>query len=270
MPTLIAFATDAPTTEPTPFATEEPPVEPTTVPTEVTAPNTIAPEQTSEAVAVISTDSSLDFSGMPQVTDESLTVEVVPPTSTPTIDPESTQEALPEGEETAFPVSSPVQETPMGIPLDPESTQEALPQSQDNTQTAMEQPTGSDGSTDTTAMPITLAAIEPVTDLRGQVLDGQVRRDIIAPYGLQGWTFSGYRGEKIQLELLNITGAGNPSLELRNEAGQVVASDIDVTSGDNTDSFLEVTLPSDGVYTVVVRMAAVEEQLYALTLVRVP
>jgi hypothetical protein len=103
---------------------------------------------------------------------------------------------------------------------------------------------------------------------RGQVLDGVARRDLIQPYGVHSWTFSGYRSESITLELVNITGRGNPSLELRDESGAVVASDIDTVDTSNVDALIQLELPSDGIYTVIVRMAAVDEQLYSLTLTR--
>jgi hypothetical protein len=103
---------------------------------------------------------------------------------------------------------------------------------------------------------------------RGQVLDGIARRDLIQPYGVHSWTFSGYRGENITLELTNITGRGNPSLELRDEGGASIASDIDTVNTSNVDSLIQLQLPEDGIYTVIVRMAAVDEQLYSLTLTR--
>ncbi len=103
---------------------------------------------------------------------------------------------------------------------------------------------------------------------RGQVLDGVIRRDLIPPYGLHSWTFSGYRGESVVLELVNITGRGNPSLELRDESGAVIASDIDTVNTSNVDALIQLELPADGIYTVIVRMAAVDEQLYSLALTR--
>jgi hypothetical protein len=258
LPTAVAFATEEPTVEATPteeatviVVTEEP----------ITEPTQIAPETTGEAVAMVTTDetvvtqeptpqATLDF-GVGLRSTEQVTVEIIPPTLDPLALPETTQEAAP------LPIGDGASTT-SALPFSPESTQDPIPQENVAPVQQAER-----------ELPNTVAAVEPVTDIRGQVLDGQARRDIIAAYGVQGWTFSGYRGENIKLELKNMTGNGNPSLELRNEAGQVVMSDIDTTSGNNTDSLLEVTLPSDGIYTVVVRMASLEEQLYSLKLTRV-
>jgi hypothetical protein len=116
---------------------------------------------------------------------------------------------------------------------------------------------------------VTPTSIPTTTPLdRGQVVDGTPRRDLIAPYGVHSYTFSGYRDEKITLELRNLSGEGNPSLELKNVNGELVASDIDVTSAQNLDAHIELNLPGDGIYTVIVRMASVKEQLYYLSLKR--
>lgn len=103
---------------------------------------------------------------------------------------------------------------------------------------------------------------------RGQVVQGRPVQEIIKPYDLHGWTFSGFRGEQISLELVNITGDGNPSLLLINDLGEVIAQDVDLVSGNNRTAFIALALPSDGIYTAVVRMASVNEQLYYLALRR--
>ncbi len=98
--------------------------------------------------------------------------------------------------------------------------------------------------------------------------DTQPIQEIIRPYAEHAWTFSGYRGEKIRVEVISITGTGNPSLLLLDPSGLTVAEDVDVVSGNNKDAVLDLALPADGIYTVVVRMAAVSEQLYYMTLKR--
>lgn len=184
------------------------------------------------------------------------TIELtVPPTVDPALAlPESTQDPLPLDNNTVTDPNALVdpntQLDPFGQPVQP-TTDPALTG------------TVTDNTTTTRA---TLPEQEAID--RGQVLDGVIRRDLIQPYGVHSWTFSGYRGEGVTLELINITGKGNPSLELRSEAGEVVASDIDTVNTSNTDSLIEIELPNDGVYTVIVRMAAVDEQLYSLKLTR--
>jgi len=103
---------------------------------------------------------------------------------------------------------------------------------------------------------------------RGLLTDTQPIQEIIRPYAEHAWTFSGYRGEKIRVEVLSITGTGSPSLLLLDPSGVTVAEDVDVVSGNNKDAVLDLALPADGIYTVVVRMAAVSEQLYYMTLKR--
>lgn len=103
---------------------------------------------------------------------------------------------------------------------------------------------------------------------RGLLTDTQPIQEIIRPYAEHAWTFSGYRGEKIRIEVLSITGSGNPSLLLLDPSNAKIAEDVDVVSGDNKDAVIELALPGDGVYTVIVRMAAIKEQLYYMTLKR--
>ncbi len=103
---------------------------------------------------------------------------------------------------------------------------------------------------------------------RGLLTDTKPAQEIIRPYAEHEWTFSGYRGEKIRIELINITGSGNPSLVLLDPSKAKIAEDVDVVSGNNKDAVLDLALPADGIYTVIVRMAAVSEQLYYMTLKR--
>lgn len=176
----------------------------------------------------------------------------VAPTTDPAITlPETTQDPLPldtgaQGTQVAF----------AGTPLDdvPQPTTDA----------ALSVGATSDPAVDTNSRALPDQGVED----RGQVLDGVIRRDLIPPYGLHSWTFSGYRGESVVLELVNITGRGNPSLELRDESGAVIASDIDTVNTSNVDALIQLELPADGIYTVIVRMAAVDEQLYSLALTR--
>lgn len=200
------------------------------------------------------------------------------------LDPEATPELgveanAPDADATPAPTED--LDTPAPLPLNPESTQEVNP-AQDNPAafnlqlTAAPQVDANPGALrgitseggGPTPMPTSVLPAPAVLDQRGQILEDTPRRELIVPYGEHAYTFSGYRSERVTLDLLNITGAGNPALELRTEDGYVIAADIDVISGDNTDAQVNMILPADGLYTVVVRMAAVDEQLYQLSLDR--
>lgn len=169
-----------------------------------------------------------------------VTVDTTPPTQdsgtlrgTDSIPPESTQDSIP-------------------LPPSPEGTQDLLN-------------TTSDVPLATSTPQVILSNAES----KGQIIAGEPRRVLIVPYGEHTYTFSGYRDEHIVLELVNVSGKGNPSLVLMNAAEEIVEKDIDTTNATtNLDAKIDIVLPTDGIYTVVVRMASVEEQLYALTLTR--
>ncbi len=122
----------------------------------------------------------------------------------------------------------------------------------------------------TVVVPVPSASLVPTSapDDQGILADGQVQRKLIQAYGSQQWTFSGYRDETITLELVNLSGEGNPVLKLLDTNGQMLAEDFDRVSGNNADAALTVTLPADGIYTVIVQMISVKEQLYSLLLTR--
>lgn len=173
---------------------------------------------------------------------------------------ETTEEPLPQFAEATAEVNPVVENPNTQLPLNTTTT---------NTDTTTTVTTGTGTGTGSTQnLPSESIPARAVSEMRGQVLAMQPRQEIIEPYGEHGYTFSGYRDELISLELINITGQGNPSLELRDADGNVIAQDIDTRSGDNTDASVEVRLPADGIYTVVVRMASTDEQLYYLNLSR--
>lgn len=274
---------------PTETATELP-IE---APTETLVPVVAMPETTADVG-----QEAADVADVTEetVTDEAATQDPFAPTSDVegiTAEPDTSQlESLPEvtdeaGNRIAMIPTLPLEPTiemPAPTTVDPsivlpESTQEPVPL--DTGITGLETPVSdADVVTDpfvpqtdpaaisSTAATTTRSIAEQEAIERGQVLNGVVRRDLIPPYGVHHWTFSGYRGEAITLELINITGRGNPSLELRSETGEVVASDIDTINTTDPEAVIELALPDDGVYTVIVRMAAVDEQLYSLKLTR--
>jgi hypothetical protein len=216
---------------------------------------TILPESTAEQTG---------FSGILPI-EPTVALTATPTTDPAIVLPESTQDPLPldtggAGTQVAS-VGTPVTDAA------PPTIDPALAGSVPTTDPALATPAGSDVSGVATTQSRGTIPQQAALD-RGQVLDGVVRRDLIQPYGVHSWTFSGYRGESITLELINITGRGNPSLELRDESGTVIASDIDTVNTSNVDALIALDLPSDGIYTVIVQMAAVDEQLYSLTLTR--
>lgn len=146
--------------------------------------------------------------------------------------------------------------------FDPEVTQDPFAFDPNVTGRSFD-PLGVDMSAVIPATPTPMPALN-----RGVISDIKPAQEIIRPYAEHAWTFSGYRGERIRIEVLNITGSGNPSLELYNPRGESIASDVDVVSGSNRDAVIELALPEDGIYKVVVRMAALKEQLYYLSLTR--
>jgi hypothetical protein len=253
--TEIPAATDVVVTEDPALAGAQ-----VTVETSPETDATILPESTADQtqVAVVSTmplEPTIELSATPTA-DPAITL------------PETTQDPLPldaggQGTQVAF-VGTPVDDVFTQPTVDPALGIVTTTDPASTVDLAFVDPlTG--GATTTEAR----AAIPEQEALdRGQVLDGVARRDLIKPYGVHSWTFSGYRDETITLELVNITGRGNPSLELRDETGAVVTSDIDTVDTSNVDSLIQIKLPSDGIYTVIVRMAAVDEQLYRLTLTR--
>lgn len=227
----------------------------------------IAPESTDPVeVAQVQTDTTDNAALETEVPTETQITAETTLTATP-LNPESTAEL------TAEPTTEPLATLP---PTNPESTAELpLPDSAGTLVAAIPtEATLAPTITPNTAQgnvnpaPRLTVATEPVTDMRGQVLDGVTRRELIEPYGVHGWTFSGYRDETIKIELVNITGNGNPSLELRNEAGEIIINAMDTVSIGSAPAIISLQLPADSIYTVVVRMAAFEEQLYSLVLTR--
>lgn len=250
VPTELTLPTLTATEAPTETATEEPTIAPTEAVAEATEAveptQNLAPEATEDQVSQSESNAPTQIAQV-QATLEPMplvTVDTAPPSLTP--DPtleriNSTSSILPE------------QTQDPSIPL-PEGTDEVTPGEQLNSIESL---------VTNTPQAIMSNAID-----QGQIVVGEPRRMLIDPYGEHTFTFSGYRNEAIILELVNITGQGNPSLQLIDSSGTVVAQDIDLTSGNNIDARIELNLPADGIFTAIVRMAAVEEQLYSLTLTR--
>lgn len=227
-----------------------------------------------------------------------LPTSIVLPSLTPTFTETPTPTPTPTFTETPTPTATPTSTaTPtftettaaQSLALNPEVTAEALAQNPEATGDVSPallptldptlvagagSSTGLDAAQAVTSLPgvagsplPSLATPLPVVE-RGQVTEVRPAQDIILPYAEHGWTFSGYRGEQITLELLNVTGRGNPSLILLDPRGTVIAEDVELIDTANRDARLSLALPEDGIYTAVVRIASVDEQLYYLTIKR--
>jgi len=102
------------------------------------------------------------------------------------------------------------------------------------------------------------------------LLEGVARRAIIKPHEDHAWTFSAYRDEAITITARAQGSTRSAALELYNADGILVAqagsTERGVESSIGTD--LSLTIPADGVYTVVVRFNAVDQQLYTLKMER--
>jgi hypothetical protein len=236
LPSLTPTFTETPTTTPTPTFTATP------TPT-ATATSTATPTFT-ETPAV----QSLALN--PEVTAEALA-----------LNPEATGDVSP----ALLPTLDPTLVAGAGSSsgLDAPQAVTSIPGAADSPPPSLETPSLETPSLETPSLETPLPVLE-----RGQVTEARPAQDIILPYAEHGWTFSGYRGEQITLELLNITGRGNPSLILLDPRGIAIAEDVELIDTANRDARLSLALPEDGIYTAVVRIASVDEQLYYLTIKR--
>lgn len=95
-------------------------------------------------------------------------------------------------------------------------------------------------------------------------------RAVIKPHEEHAWTFSGYRDETLTFQTRALGRKNSASFELYDADGVLVAQAGSVERGATAENGIElvVTLPMDGVYTLIVRYNAVDEQLYSLKLER--
>jgi hypothetical protein len=242
---------------------------PTETATEIPTETAVATTEVATTVPTDEIDGALAAENTQEAPDGTQPTSVALVSDLPT--PENTQDLPPERTpvvtvDTAPPTPGNGNDDLRGTDsLAPESTQDSipLPPSPEGTQDALN--TTSDVPLATSTPQVILSNAES----KGQIIAGEPRRVLIVPYGEHTYTFSGYRDEHIVLELVNVSGKGNPSLVLMNSAEEIVEKDIDTTNATtNLDAKIDLVLPTDGIYTVVVRMASVEEQLYVLTLTR--
>ncbi len=238
-PTPTNTATLTPTNTATPTATQ------TSTPTE-----TLAPTATLTASATLTATNLLPGLGltvqaMTQASSGLPTATQGFSTATPTIDPEATVDP----ESTAV----------LGLPL-LSATPNTIATTSGNT---AELPEGFNQ--------VSAAALVGRVRVNQDILiDDTARRAVIKPHEDHAWTFSGYRDQAILIHARALGRESSAALELYDaddilitQAGSAARG---VTSSIGTD--LSVTLPADGVYTVVVRFNAVDQQLYTLKLER--
>lgn len=103
------------------------------------------------------------------------------------------------------------------------------------------------------------------------ILTTGTRRAIMRPYEEHAWTFSGYRDEAVVITVEALGEGSAAALELYDEGGVLVGQVGSAERGVDADedvTTLDVALPADGVYTLVVRLNAVDQQLYTVGLAR--
>jgi hypothetical protein len=258
LPTVVVFENTATPVPPTPTPTD------TMLPAAVSTQPIIVAELTRE-VSVAEMTRELIIA--------EVTVDVQPPPATITFESNPTNAMMmPTRSFPNMPTSNPLSNPTPFIPPTALSQPYVRPMGQSLTQSELTSEVmpgiyyADPFAYNITPSPTMIPTIVPLN--RGQIVERIPRRDLIEPYGVHAFTFSGYRDEKIKLELQNLSRDGNPSLELKDPLGTVIASDIDTQSAQNLDAVIELSLPGDGIYTIIVRMAAVNEQLYYLVLTR--
>lgn len=104
---------------------------------------------------------------------------------------------------------------------------------------------------------------------RGSLAAGVVRRTVIQPYTEHAWTFEAAAGAEYDLTVESLSRTGTPIVAVFAADGTVIATTGDVEAGSTeTRAALSFAAPGGGPLTVVVRMAAVNQQLYAVSIER--
>jgi hypothetical protein len=88
--------------------------------------------------------------------------------------------------------------------------------------------------------------------MRGTILRGTTERATVDAFTDDGWTFNGELGESIMIEAVSPDGELDTVLYLYNSDGQLLAENDDIEFGDNTNSRIEISMPYNGQYTIVV------------------
>lgn len=90
------------------------------------------------------------------------------------------------------------------------------------------------------------------TDLekRGSVNSGQTVNGTVDTFTDDSWTFSGEAGQTVVIELNAVDNAFDPQLTLYDPNGAWIAENDDIDGSSNRNSRIEVTLPTNGRYTI--------------------
>ncbi len=275
-PTMLVLpsltSTDTPTLTSTPTSTSTPTDTATATPTSTSTQTATATETPTETLTSTPTDTA---------TSTATSTATETSTNTPTSTATETATRTPSATSTA---SATITDTPQGAQL----TQTAAAATEDtlginpeitaeSTAETLSLPTivllpsatstlaGTNTGTVDFSSPASLQA--QMTDDQGILSADKVHRAVIAPYAEHTWTFSAYRDDTVTIDLSTLTRTGSPSLVLLGPDGvEVAAAGSSERGSAETTASLDVTIPEDGVYTVVVKFSAVNQQLYRLEL----
>lgn len=272
--TPTATATDTPT--PTDTATNTATATPTDTATHTATPtSTETPTATATASATLTP--SMTITDTPMGGQITQTAVAQTEQAAAAINPEGTAELTPDPEGTAEIIFNP--EGTAEIRFDPEGTAEVLgiptafipsvtPSfTPSRTPPPTATPRGTQSASLTFSAPASIGA--RTTSDMGILEDDSVRRAVIVPYDAHLWSFSGYRGETVLLDIAVPSRAASPRIVLYDSSGNEIAAAGNQERGSNiTSASLDATLPADGVYTLVVTLSSLNQQLYTLQLQR--
>lgn len=263
-PTLLVLPSLTNTDTPTATFT------PTDTPT-ATSTNTPTPTSTATATATVTPSSTPTNTPTSTATATATSTATPTSTATATMTPSATITDTPQGGQLTQTAAAAATATALGIlpEITSESTAEVVQvATSTSTPVLLATFTPSDGSADGGfSAPASVPAQTTVE--QGVLVVNQVRRAVIAPYAEHKWTFSASRGENLAIEISTLSGGGSPSLLLFGPDGQEIASAGSIERGSTaTAAALDVSIPVDGEYTLIVRVSTINQQLYTLELKR--
>lgn len=87
---------------------------------------------------------------------------------------------------------------------------------------------------------------------RGEILFGTTERATLDAFSDDSWMFNGRAGDTIIIEAVSPDGMLDPRLFFYNADGQLLAQNDDIDLGENTNARIQIALPYDGRYSIVV------------------
>ncbi|GIK28495.1 MAG: hypothetical protein BroJett007_16330 [Chloroflexota bacterium] len=297
-PTHTPTATSTPTDTPTPTATDTPTATLTPTPTLTLTPSETA---TDTPTATPSSTSTLTATFTTTHTPTATFTLTPTNTDTPTFTPSMTITDTPIGGQftaTALAGMAAITQTAaaaLGTVIGPEATDEINPEATDEIGpeatvevgaaplsvpgAATSTPTAT-GDATSYATPETItvydlgfsapSSLNPADrEERGTLTAGSLRRTVIQPYTEHAWAFDASAGVTYDLTVESLSRSGAPIVAVFAADGTVITTTGDIEAGStDTRAALSFVAPSSGPLTVVVRMAAVNQQLYAVSLER--